>query len=51
MPVDRIPYRNKYPSAAKLLMEDDITSTPRQYIRDLRRLLQTLEDTQIHFCY
>ena len=37
MPVDRIPYRGHYPSAARTLIEDDITSIPRQYSRTLRK--------------
>ena len=37
MPVDRIPYRGHYPSAARTLIEDDITSIPRQYVRTLRK--------------
>ena len=37
MTVDRIPYKGKYPSAARALIEDNITSIPRQYSRTLRK--------------
>ena len=37
MPVDKIAYSGHYPSAARFLMEEDITSIPRQYSRTLRR--------------
>ena len=38
MPIDRIPYRGKYPSAARALMDEGITSIPRQYVRELRKM-------------
>ncbi len=34
--MEKIPYRGSYPSAARFLIEEDITSIPRQRTRDLR---------------
>jgi len=36
MEITKIPYRGKYPSAARALMEEGVVTTPRQYIRTLR---------------
>jgi len=38
MPVEKIPYRGQYPSAARYLIEQNITSTPRQYEKELRKM-------------
>lgn len=34
--MEKIPYHGHYPSAARFLIEDDITAVPRQRARDLR---------------